>query len=354
MNMPPYTRLRLDDCTGIWRDAKDLAFVDVLNAHGIVPSLFVCLDALSESGARTMRALASAGKAEFAPHVLRPNVGPFLGDGAHDYSASELRAHFRSIDDHFAQWGVPIAPVIADHNHEFSPLAVPEFIARGMRYRINVTAPGERWEAAHRDWRPAPYGLTSYAIDEIPGTGIIAVLNHFTPFMDARTPVGHREFIFDRDGSFGDVVWDFLNGLAGPDRVDLPGAAKRLALHERRGVESGFVGGPISHSHWMCYLSASQLDHLLNLVEAENGQVERRPVSASEACRRADDHRRIRLEDVRITGRQIVARIRGEAARPPELHLFDGADGSMTATWLTPAVDQENGEMVARLDLGRP
>src|SRR5262249_16678826 len=37
--MPPFVRARFDDCYGWWRDAADLAWVDVWNAHGHVPSL---------------------------------------------------------------------------------------------------------------------------------------------------------------------------------------------------------------------------------------------------------------------------------------------------------------------------
>ncbi len=353
MPLPPYTRLRFDDCQGLWRNAEDFAFVDVLNAHGHVPSLFVCLSSITDSGAARMRQLVAAGRAEFSPHVIRPDVGLYLGDATHTYTKGEIQSNFREIDSHFSRWGIPIAPVIADHNHEYSTLAVPEFARRGMRYRINVTAPDEHWFDEHRDWHPSPYDLTSYAIDEIPGTGIVAVLNHFSPFMFARTQTGPNAFMFDRDGSFGDVIWDFLNGLAGDGgRFDVESSVARFALHERRAIQSGFVGGSISHSHWMRFLTAAQLDDLLTRVDHENRGVERRPTTASESAQRADDHRRSRLAQVRISGNAVSARILGDPTIVPELRIYrDTADGQTTSAWFMPEAHRDNRGITARVSL---
>jgi hypothetical protein len=351
MALPPYTRLRFDDCQGLWRNAEDFAFVDVLNAHGHVPSLFVCLSAITDSGARRMRELVASGRAEFSPHVIRPDVGLYLGDATHTYTADEIRSNFREIDAHFSRWGVPIAPVIADHNHEYSSHSVPEFASRGMRYRINVTAPDEHWYDEHRDWHPAPYDLTSYAIDEIPNTGIVAVLNHFSPFMHARTQTGPNSFMFDRDGSYGDVIWDFLNGLAGDGGwFDVESSVARFALHERRALQSGFVGGSISHSHWMRYLSGLQLDDLLVRVDNENRGVERRPATASESAQRADDHRRSRLAQVVISGKEVRARIVGDPVLVPELRIYrDGPDADTTSAWFKPVAERDPAGLTARV-----
>ena len=48
--MPNFTRIRLDDCSGLYRSAEDMAFVDVLNRHGHKPNLCICMNALDGSG----------------------------------------------------------------------------------------------------------------------------------------------------------------------------------------------------------------------------------------------------------------------------------------------------------------
>src|SRR5215813_7658837 len=58
--MPPFVRFRFDDCQGLWRDAKDLRFVDVLNEAGHVPNLSFCIRSLTADGAAKASALHAA------------------------------------------------------------------------------------------------------------------------------------------------------------------------------------------------------------------------------------------------------------------------------------------------------
>src|SRR5207244_3090894 len=49
--MPPFFRFRFDDCQGLWRTARDLEFLEVLNEYGHVPNACFCLRALGPDGA---------------------------------------------------------------------------------------------------------------------------------------------------------------------------------------------------------------------------------------------------------------------------------------------------------------
>src|SRR6185295_6473662 len=55
--MPPFVRLRFDDCRGLWRDAKDLRFLEILNELGHVPSACFCIRALTPGGAEKVGTL---------------------------------------------------------------------------------------------------------------------------------------------------------------------------------------------------------------------------------------------------------------------------------------------------------
>jgi hypothetical protein len=333
--MPPFVRLRFDDCTGLWRDAADLDFARILAEAGHVPNLCVCIRSLTPDGVRAVRALADAGQAEVAPHTLEGGVSLFHGDAGGEYSPERLREIFREIDERFAAWGVRPSRILSDHDHEWSARAIPFLRERGIRYKMNITLPGERWTDAHVDWQPGPYGTMSYALDYLPGAArdFFAVFNHYTPAFDAaRAYLPDGRFLYNRPGGFGPWKWDFLNGLTRHgDAVrenDIETAARRLAAHTRLGLDSLFFGGSISHSHFARHLSPGEWRALLARYQALTSRHERRNVGydaiADHARAKVDTHLAHAERDP--AGGDLRCRLTGDAEIPLELHVFRDED----------------------------
>jgi hypothetical protein len=272
--MPPFVRLRFDDCQGLWRDGRDLAFVDALNERGHVPSLAFCLRAVTADGAERINTLYKNGHAELAPHTLAPGTSLFWGDQDGEYSAERFKELFREIDDTCARLGVRPSRILSDHDHGWSRNAIPGLVARGITYKMNITMPGEPWEAPHLDWRPAPYGSMDYALDALPAPAdaFFAVFNHYPPaFEAARAYLDADHFLYHRPGGYGPYKWDMLNGLTrGPAGAanQVEAMAGRLAEHTRLGLDAGFFGGSITHSHFVQHLALDEWREILRRADA--------------------------------------------------------------------------------------
>ena len=271
--MPPFFRFRFDDCGGLWRDARDLGFVDVLNEAGHVPSMSFCLRALTADGAARAHALGKDGRAEWAPHTLAPWTSLFYGDAAGEYSPARFVEIFREIDETLGRLAVRPSRILSDHDHGWSANAIPGLLARGIVYKMNVTMPGEPWEAPHRDWRPAPYGSMDYAFDFLPTPAekFFAVYNHYPPaFEFARAYLDPDHFLYNRAGGYGPYKWDMLNGLTvGPLHAEnqVEAMARRLADHTRLGLDAGFFGGSITHSHFIQHLQPGEWREILRRAD---------------------------------------------------------------------------------------
>jgi len=271
--MPPFVRFRFDDCQGLWRDAKDLRFVDVLNEAGHVPNLSFCIRSLTADGAAKASALHAAGKAEFSPHALAPSTSLFYGDARGEYSPARFAELFREIDDTLAKLAIAPSRILSDHDHGWSANAIPGLVARGITYKMNITMPGEPWEAVHRDWHPAPYGSMDYAFDFLPAPAerFFAVYNHYPPaFEYARAYVDADHFLYHRPGGYGPYKWDMLNGLVrGPLYADnqIAASAQRLADHTRLGLDAMFFGGSITHTHFIQHLGEHEWRELLRRAD---------------------------------------------------------------------------------------
>ena len=272
--MPPFVRFRFDDCQGFWREARDLEFVDVLNEAGHVPNLSFCIRSLTPGGAAKASALFAAGRAEFSPHTLAPSTSLFYGDEGGEYSPARFTKLFREIDDTLATLAIRPSRILSDHDHGWSAHAIPGLVQRGITYKMNITMPGEPWEAPHLDWRPAPYGSMDYAFDFLPAPAerFFAVYNHYPPaFEAARAYVDADHFLYHRPGGYGPYKWDMLNGLTiGPVHVEnqIAASARRLADHTRLGLDAMFFGGSITHSHFARHLGAGEWRELLRQADA--------------------------------------------------------------------------------------
>ena len=272
--MPAFVRFRFDDCQGLWRDAKDLRFVDVLNELGHVPNLSFCIRSLTADGAAKAGALHAARKAEFSPHTLAPSTSLFYGDERGEYSPARFAQLFREIDETCAKLAITPSRILSDHDHGWSANAIPGLVARGITYKMNITMPGEPWEAVHRDWRPAPYGSMDYAFDFLPAPAdrFFAVYNHYPPaFESARAYLDADHFLYHRTGGYGPYKWDMLNGLTrGPlfTENQIDASARRLADHTRLGLDAMFFGGSITHSHFLQHLGEGEWRELLRRADA--------------------------------------------------------------------------------------
>ncbi len=271
--MPPFLRFRFDDCQGLWRDAKDLRFVEVLNEFGHVPSVCFCLRAVTPDGAAKMTALYKAGTAEFAPHTLKPMTSLFYGDERGEYGPARFGELLHEMDETLRRMEIRPSRVLSDHDHGWSANAIPGLVERGITYKMNITMPGEPWEAVHQDWHPAPYGSMDYAFGFLPPPAdrFFAVYNHYPPaFESARAYIDEDHFLYHRAGGYGRYKWDMLNGLtrgAAYAENQIQAAAQRLADHTRLGLDAGFFGGSITHSHFIQHVSEAEWREILHRAD---------------------------------------------------------------------------------------
>jgi hypothetical protein len=261
LSMPPFVRLRFDDCNGLWRGPGDLAFIDVLNRHGHTPNICLCMKAVTGDGWSAMKRRFDAGRAEFAPHIWQGGVSLFYGDEDGEYSTETFRRLISETKALFADAGITPSKILSDHNHECSARVLPFLAELGIEYKMNIMLPGETRDSVHIDWHPLPYGSMSYAFDTMPGPyPLFAVFNHHPHFGYSHSYVARDRFVGNRDGGPGPFKWDFLNGLT-KDTLganDLDAMARRLADHTRLGVNSLFFGGSISHSHFTTALTPGE------------------------------------------------------------------------------------------------
>ena len=331
--MPPFVRLRLDDCNGLWRDASDFRFVDVLNEFGHKPTLCLCMRAISDDGAGKIKQLHADSLAEFAPHTLSPNTGIFYGDERGEYSYHELQVLMEEVDSLFARWGIRPSRILSDHGHSYSSKVLPLLKERGISFKMNITLPDEKWTGPHVDWRPKPYGSMSYAFDYLPGgRDLFVVFNHHSVFDYARAYLPDGRYLYNRGGGFGKYKWDFLNGLTtgnedqGPNDIDA--AAERLATHTRLGLDSLFFGGSITHSRFSCKLSEYEWRALLLRYEELTSRYEKINVGydfIAEYARSKFETHIARVEADR--GEDIVrCSMVGQSSVPLRLYVFEDSD----------------------------
>lgn len=337
-SMPPFFRFRFDDCQGLWRDAKDLRFVEVLNEFGHVPSVCFCVRAVSADGAAKMTRLSKAGKAEFAPHTLQPMTSLFFGDERGEYDAARFADLFREIDDTLRRMEIKPSRILSDHDHGWSANAIPGLVERGITYKMNITMPGEPWEAVHRDWHPAPYGSMDYAFDFLPAPAqkFFAVYNHYPPaFEYARAYIDEDHFLYHRAGGYGRYKWDMLNGITrGAAYADnqIQTAAQRLADHTRLGLDAGFFGGSITHSHFIKHVSDVEWREILRRADALMPRHRYEPAPYDHIADYARSKVQTAIVNADTTGGAVAIDLEGSALVPLRLSVYVDRDGTELTT----------------------
>ena len=328
--MPPYVRFRFDDCNGLYQRPEDLLFVDVLNEHGHKPNLCVCMNALEPEGWGRLKALYDAGRVEVAPHTWKGGVSLYYGDADGEYSDEVFRDLMRSTRAMLDRHGITPSKIMSDHEHEFSAKVLPYLSELGIEYKMNIMLAGERWAGPHTDWRPEPYGSMSYALDYTPGPyPLFVVFNHYIGFDYARAYVSQDTFLLNRDGGYGDCMWDFLNGLTSRalGHNDVDAMARRLAQHTRLGLNSLFFGGSISHSHFTQALTAQEWRVVLQRYEALTERFEKINVGYDEiaAYARSKFHTQVASASWHPIRQELEIELNGKAEVPLVLSVFEDA-----------------------------
>ncbi len=332
--MPPFFRLRFDDCQGLWRDGKDLHFVEVLNELGHVPSVCFCMRAVTADGAAKIHELYHAGKAEFAPHTLKPMTSLFYGDEHGEYTPEQFASLFGEIDETVDRLGIKPSRILSDHDHGWSVNAIPGLVQRDITYKMNITMPGETWEAVHQDWHPAPYGSMDYAFDFLPSPAdkFFVVHNHFPPaFEYARAYLDEDHFLYNRGGGYGRYKWDMLNGVTrGPAYAEnqIAVSAQRLADQTRLGLDAMFFGGTITHSHFIQHLNEQEWREILTRADTLMPRHRYESVPYDFLADYARSKVQTSIAAAEATGSEVDVQLEGGAVVPLRLYVFAEPDGA--------------------------
>jgi hypothetical protein len=327
--MPPFVRFRFDDCNGLYRNPKDMAFVDEMARRGHKPNMCVSMNALTEAGWRFLKRHYDNGTAEVAPHTWEGGVSLYYGKDGKAYSKSRFHDLISQTEAMMRHREITPSKILSDHEHEYSSNVLPYLKRLGIEYKMNVMLPDETWAGVHVDWKPAPYGSMSYALDYTPGPyPLFVVFNHYPAFDVARSYLSPTRFLLNRDGGYGAHMWDFLNGLTTRDRAKnhISAMADRLVDHTRLGINSLFFGGSISHSHFTCALSVAEWKAILDRYERRTARIEKINVGYDDIAEyaRSKFHSRIAVSERKQDGGMEV-RLSGKAQVSLKLSVFDEA-----------------------------
>jgi hypothetical protein len=329
--LPPFVRFRFDDCNGLYRTAEDMAFVDEFARRGHKPNMCVSMNALTEDGWRFLKRHYDAGSVEVAPHTWEGGVSLYYGKDGEAYTKTQFAKMIRETAAMMRRRKIVPSKILSDHEHEYSSSVLPYLKQLGIEYKMNVMLPDEKWASVHHDWKPAPYGSMSYALDYTPGPyPLFVVFNHYPAFDHARSYISPKRFLLNRAGGYGRHMWDFLNGLTIRDlpKNDVKEMADRLVEHTRLGLNSLFFGGSISHSHFSTALSAADWKAILDRYERRTERLEKINVGYDDVAiyARSKFHSRVTASS-RLADGTMSVRLVGKAEVPLRLSVFDERDG---------------------------
>ncbi len=338
LSIPPFVRFRFDDCNGLYRTPTDMAFVDELARRGHKPNMCVSMNALTNSGWGFLKRHYDSGTAEVAPHTWEGGVSLFYGKEGTPYSKPRFRDLVRETASMMRERKITPSKILSDHEHEYSSNVLPYLDQLGIEYKMNVMLPDETWAGVHVDWKPAPYGSMSYALDYTPGPHpLFVVFNHYPAFDIARSYLSPRRFLLNRAGGYGGHMWDFLNGLTTRDNAknDVKTMADRLVDHTRLGINSLFFGGSISHSHFTAALSVKEWKAILDRYERRTERIEKINVGYDDIAEyaRSKFHSHVASADRREDGSMAV-RLRGRAEVALKLSVFDDSQDAPERRYL--------------------
>ncbi|HWQ52957.1 MAG TPA: hypothetical protein VN442_04680 [Bryobacteraceae bacterium] len=155
--MPPLVSFRIDDCFG-GRD-RDWAYIDGINAVGIVPHGTFFLDEIDEAGGRKMAELVKRGKLQVSIHARRDAVF-YWWDHYHDRPLDDvmMRQNFRDGMAFFRKYGIQPAKSLNIHWEEMGPNTAEYMRQMGIEFVVSWTNFGMAAHQLNR-FHAAPYLL---------------------------------------------------------------------------------------------------------------------------------------------------------------------------------------------------
>jgi hypothetical protein len=173
-----------------------------------------------------------------------------------------------------------------------------------------------------------------YAFDFLPAPAerFFAVYNHYPPaFEFARAYLDADHFLYHRPGGYGPYKWDMLNGLTiGPAHAvnQVEAMARRLADHTRLGLDAGFFGGSITHSHFIQHLSAAEWREILRRADALLPRHRWEPMPYDAIADYARSKARTSIVGADEQKGSVSVELKGEADVPLRLWVVTDPDGA--------------------------
>jgi hypothetical protein len=165
-----------------------------------------------------------------------------------------------------------------------------------------------------------------------PAQDFFVVFNHYPPaFEYARAYLDADRFLYHRPGGYGPYKWDMLNGLTrGPAWAEnqVEAMAQRLADHTRLGLDAGFFGGSITHSHFIRHLSAGEWRAILRRADALMPRHRYERVGYDTVAEYAESKVKTAVASAAETGGEARVVLTGTATVPLRLWVFTDGNGA--------------------------
>jgi hypothetical protein len=333
--MPPYVAIRIDDAKGEWK-GEPFGYVDVIDEFGLIPNVGVFVDDVTPDGWARMKLLSSSGKANFSPHALNYSDLIYLRRGTGEYTQGEFEERARHVDSLFASQGVQRSSTLNNHWLEVGRTSLPYLKATGQEFIMTSFLPGEPFEGAHREWRPAPYGHITYVMDYLGGDpNLFSVMALDLPWhARMRMPDGGYRL------SIATLTeWDFLVGntvFNGESKANnIEAAAKALSRHLRKGLDSLFFGSTITHEYMVACLSANEWRRIWSLTLEDLRGYDPIFVDYDQVARYARSQYDTDIAHVACSDGSLKLDLAGRSDVELLLHVFDDAGEGVSRRFVT-------------------
>jgi len=340
--IPPYVSARMDDCNGTY---GALAYVDVLNRHGISPNLGLFIDEMGPTDWAAAKRLYDQGGADFSMHAFRddfymarPDYKPYavladkpdLSNGGketrfeglslchitgRDLPDATVRRNFGRMDEAFSRAGIRHSHIINAHFGEVGWPAIPLFLERGADTSCNNSVFGQLY-GNQPVWCPRPYaarglsGRYGLAIDRCPYHPAMTVVSS----MPSHTAATHMA---------GDILSGRVPFLGEAERPMLAEASAQGIRNVRLALDSLAFGVIMTHEERINAISPADwetvIEGIVRGVEDWEPQYTARE-QISIICRRLLDTRLVRAE---LTEEGLLCELVGASDGPSPLTVWE-------------------------------
>ncbi len=333
--MPPYVAIRIDDAKGEWQ-GEPFGYVDVMHEFGLIPNVGVFVDDVTPNGWARMKLLSSSGRASFSPHALTYSDLIYFRRGSGEYTPGEFEERARHVDSLFASHGVQRSATLNNHWLEVGSASLAYLKATGQEFIMTSFLPGEPFEGAHSEWRPAPYGNITYVMDYLGADpNLFAVMALDLPwYARMRMPDGRYRLsiatLTDWDFLVGNTVF---NGESKANNVEA--AAKALSRHLRKGLDSLFFGSTITHEYMVACLSADEWRRIWSLALEDLQSYDPIFVDYDQVARYARSHYETDIVYVAYSDGSLKLDMTGRSDVDLLLHIFDDTGEGVLRRFVT-------------------